>query len=91
MTSKIFEYLATGKPILALIKAGELMNLIQNFSSCSYIVAEPDLQETIRGIRECFRYCLSRIDLKERDKKFLRDFNRRELTRQLAEIILAMQ
>ncbi|NIM58370.1 MAG: glycosyltransferase [Candidatus Aminicenantes bacterium] len=91
MTSKIFEYLATGKPILALIQTGELMDFIQAFSSNSFIVTEPSSQEITRAIRKCFRCYSSKAEQKERRKEFIESFNRKELTRQLAEILHAMQ
>ncbi len=90
MTSKIFEYLATGKPILALIQTGELMDFIQAFSSNSFIVTEPSSEEITRAIRKCFRYYSSKAYQKERPKEFIENFNRRELTRQLAETLDAM-
>lgn len=83
MTSKIFEYLATGRPVLALIKPGELMNLIQEFSPNSYIVTSYCMENLIAGIQVCLhgdRYKGTRIEETER---FRNRFNRRELTKQL--------
>jgi len=55
MTTKVYEYLATGKPILALGVNPELKALIERYSSNSYVIAHPDVQEIGRCILDCYR------------------------------------
>jgi glycosyltransferase involved in cell wall biosynthesis len=85
--SKIFEYLATGKPILALLRPGELMDLIQEFSPHTTIVTSYETEEIIKGIERCLQREVSLPERQDSTERFRRRFNRRELTRQLAEIL----
>jgi glycosyltransferase involved in cell wall biosynthesis len=55
MTTKVFEYLATGKPILALIGNKELKSLIERYSCNSYVILEPSLQTIKRDVSHCYR------------------------------------
>ncbi len=87
ITSKIFEYLASGKPILALIKPGELMDLIQEFSPGSTIVTSYDSKEIKKVIQECFHGDRCHWEPRDDIERFRSAFNRRELTRQLVEIL----
>lgn len=87
ITSKIFEYLATGKPVLALINEGELMDFIQEFSSNSYIVKKYNLKDIITAISECIPNPVLKADLGKKCQNFRRTFNRKELTKQLAETL----
>ena len=88
MTSKIFEYLAVGKPVFALIKPGELMELIQEFSPASIIVTSYDLDEIVKGIERCIAW---KADGSERDgshERFRNEYNRRALTKQLTKVLV---
>jgi glycosyltransferase involved in cell wall biosynthesis len=87
ITSKVFEYLASGKPILALINPGELMDLIREYSPVSTIVTSYDSKEIMKGIQECLRSDRCHLQWRDAYKRFRSAFNRRELTRQLVEIL----
>ena len=87
LTSKIFEYIASGKPILALIKAGELMDLIREFSPNSKIVTSYNSEEIMNAIQECFQVNKRQLEWNDETKRFRNIFNRRELTRQLVDFL----
>lgn len=54
MTTKVFEYLATGKPILALITNKELKALIERYSCNSYVITASDVQTIKVSVRDCY-------------------------------------
>jgi glycosyltransferase involved in cell wall biosynthesis len=83
MTTKVFEYLATGKPILALITNNELKALIERYSSNSYVITAPDLQTIKEDILHCYKnYYRNMTALL---KEFRQTFSRRNQTAVLAE------
>jgi glycosyltransferase involved in cell wall biosynthesis len=82
MTTKVFEYLATGKPILALIKEGELKNLIEKYSRNSYVFTNPDFNQIITAIMDCYQSYESHHV--EPSESFISNFNRQNQTKQLA-------
>jgi len=90
MTTKIFEYLASGKPILALIPEGEAAQMIRKYSDNSYIISDYDnIDKTAEAIYDCYIKWKERKLNKEISKKtieFRKKFNREEETKQLAEI-----
>lgn len=86
--SKIFEYLATGKPILALIRSGELMNLIQEFSPHPTIVTSYHTEEISKGIERCLQFEVCHSERRELTERFRSEFNRKELTRQLVKVLM---
>ncbi len=90
ITSKIFEYLATGRPILALIRPGELMELIQEFSPDSVIVTSYDPGEVVRGIERCLERMTRDPQGNNLRKRFRRQYDRRTLTAQLVEVVDAL-
>lgn len=82
MTTKVFEYLATGKPILASIKEGEVKDLIEKFSRHSYILTNPDLHGLMAAIENCYKnYSRDRY---EPDESFIAFYNRKSQTKELA-------
>ncbi|MGQ9645224.1 MAG: glycosyltransferase [Thermodesulfobacteriota bacterium] len=82
MTTKIFEYLATGKPILALIKEGEIKDFLEKYSENSYVLTNPDVHETMMAVTECFENYKSHQA--NPNRSFLSNFDRRNQTRRLA-------
>jgi glycosyltransferase involved in cell wall biosynthesis len=82
MTTKVFEYLATGKPILALIKEGEIKELIEKYSKNSYILTNPDIKQIITAIMDCYQKYENHPS--EPNELFMSLFNRKEQTKQLA-------
>jgi glycosyltransferase involved in cell wall biosynthesis len=82
MTSKVFEYMATGKPVLALTKEGEVKNLIETYSKHPYAFANPDVGQVIAAIKDCQENYSSRKH--EADESFKTIYNRENQTKQLA-------
>jgi glycosyltransferase involved in cell wall biosynthesis len=82
MTSKVFEYLATGKPILALIKEGEIRDLIEKYSKNAYILTDPDISRIVMAVVDCYKNYLGRSF--ESNESFMSTFNRKYRTMQLA-------
>jgi glycosyltransferase involved in cell wall biosynthesis len=78
MTTKVFEYLATGKPILALIPNNELKALIERYSCNSYTITAPDVKAVKDSIIHCYKnYCGNITTLL---KEFRQTFNRENQT-----------
>ena len=86
MTTKVFEYLATGKPILCLVKGRtELEQFVRKFSSNSYIISTDSVDETKESISKCYdEYQLGKCTPVP-NEEFKKNFNRMEQTRRLAE------
>lgn len=83
MTTKVFEYLATGKPILALITNNELKALIERYSCNSYTITAPDVKAVKDSIIHCYKnYCGNITALSE---EFRQTFSRKNQTAVLAE------
>lgn len=86
MSGKIFEYVATGRPVMATTPEGDLRDWIQR-ARAGWCVEPSDVD----GIK---RLILHFLDMKEDgsltssvDMDFLKRFERRELTRELAHIL----
>ncbi|MBN1893479.1 glycosyltransferase family 4 protein [bacterium] len=89
VTGKLYEYIGSGKPILALAPAGEASDLI--FSLGAGRIADPGDPDSVRRILE--RWLEAWEQGRFRELFHVRDagrFERRELTRQLAEILNRM-
>jgi glycosyltransferase involved in cell wall biosynthesis len=86
--SKSFEYLATGKPILALTKPGELMDLIREFSPHSKIITSYQTEEIVKGIERSLQGKVCYSEGRELTERFRREFNRKELTRRLVKVLM---
>ena len=84
IAGKIFEYMATGKHILAIIPDGETKNIIEeNYSNCT--IVKP---ESHAGICIAIRYLIDNFEkVKERRGDDVSKFSRRILTGRLAEVL----
>lgn len=83
-TSKLFEYLAAGRPILALTGPSAAAKLI--FMLNAGVVVEPDNPSSIQQALQAFYQQWQAGQLSTRRDSRLRQFDRRELTRQLANL-----
>ena len=86
MPSKTFEYLAAGRPILALVPEGNCKELI--IESRAGVTCHP---RDVEGIKEALRVLVKlhlkgKLDLKP-DPSVLSRYHRRELTNQLARVL----
>lgn len=89
LTTKAFEYLATGKPILAIIPESELAELIREYSDTSYIITTGNVDEIADAILDAYsKWKEGRLTLTSFEKvnRFREKYNRKNLTRELAKI-----
>jgi len=90
LTTKIFDYLASGSPILALILEGEAAQMIRKYSDNSYIISDYDnIDKIAEAIYDCYtKWKEGKLNKKISKKtiEFRKKFNREEETKQLAEI-----
>jgi glycosyltransferase involved in cell wall biosynthesis len=86
LTTKVFEYLATGKPIIAFINEGELADLIRNYSDNHIIITEESTEKTAEVIMtllkahstSSYSSCTDKRDL------FRAEYHRKNLTKHLS-------
>lgn len=81
ISTKLFEGLAAGVPILALIHEGEAARLIRKYSCSTSSIIEPDEPDKIAtAIKHTYEQW-QRSELKcQRNPEFYKDFNKRNLT-----------
>jgi glycosyltransferase involved in cell wall biosynthesis len=90
LTTKVFEYLATGKPILALFYRGELYELVREHSDVSYLVTSNDSSDVAKAINDCYaKWADNKYQLANplKVKKFMQEYNRPALTKKLSVIL----
>ena len=87
MTSKVFEYLASRRPILAAIPAGgELAQLLSSLSHC-VVVPPNDLRRIKEGILEMRMMLRAGVDGGGCDREVIAGCDRRVLTGRLADLL----
>ncbi len=84
-TGKIFEYMNTGRPVLAILPKGCAADLVKE--SKIGITADTDSVEQIKGIiKEYYdKWCEGALDFKP-DRGVIEGFERKKLTQRLAEV-----
>lgn len=89
-SGKIYEYLRTGKPVFALVQNGIVKDLINRFNAG--IAVDPDNpQEISEGLNDLIENYEKYIDLRKNESEFLKRYERKELTRQLSELLNSIQ
>jgi glycosyltransferase involved in cell wall biosynthesis len=83
-TTKLYEYLATGRPILALTGESPAAQIVRNLEA-GIVVAPEDVQGIVAALRMLHSEWLHG-KLFERSYEAPREYDRRELTRQLASV-----
>jgi glycosyltransferase involved in cell wall biosynthesis len=86
LTQKIFEYLAAGKPVLAITPPGALASLVRR--SRAGIVVPPDNAHLIK--ERLYELFTGTLEFKP-DMGLITTFHRRELTRQLAGVLASLK
>jgi glycosyltransferase involved in cell wall biosynthesis len=87
MTTKVYEYLATGKPVLCLVRqGGELEGFIRKFSPEAYILAN-NVDRIKEAIESCFEAYQAGHYRPFVNDQFRILFNRREQTRHLSKLL----
>jgi glycosyltransferase involved in cell wall biosynthesis len=86
ISGKLYEYLAVGKPILALTEEGPIRDLIEK-SGCGILVDHDDVTKIKEKILDCYnRYNEGRLEAKP-NWEFIARFERRKLTKQLVSVL----
>lgn len=83
--AKIFEYLPTGRPILALIPEGETANMVRKYDAGT-IITEPDVMQIAQAIEKYYQDFLKNPTVKPQ-VKVIDEYTRRFQTGQLAELL----
>jgi len=84
--AKLFEYLFTGKPILALVSEGETAEVIRSHNA-GRVITSPDAEKIALSIQHYFDDYLRGNQIQRRVKSAgIGKYNRQQLTSELAEI-----
>lgn len=90
VTTKIYEYLSTGKPILAIIAKGELEGLISTYSDNSYKITSGNENDITRSILDAYdKWAQDALKNTNIDtlKLYCDTYNRKSLTGKLSIIL----
>jgi len=88
ISTKLFESLAAGLPILALINPGEVERIIKTYSKASYCIVRPDdLAAIARAIKDAYNKWQNGKLEKKKNSTFYHDFNKKNLTGEFVEIL----
>lgn len=90
LTSKVFEYLATGKPILALVSKGELENLVKDYSDVSYVLTSDNFYNVAEAIYDCYdKWANNKYQTTSTEKvqAFIKGYNGQAMTKKLCAIL----
>ena len=83
---KTYEYIGSGNPILAALPEGDAKRFVETAGNC-WITEPDDVEGMAEGIRHFFRQWESGILSHTRDPGVTKAFERRTLTRQLADFL----
>lgn len=86
--SKTYEYMATRRPIIALIPDGDTKKILKNYSR-SYIAPPDDIKKVISCISTAI-HDVQMESIKSLDEKFLEAFTRKTITQSLAQELDAL-
>ncbi len=81
---KTYEYMASNKPILALVPNGDAKDILQNYGAA--YIEDPEDVESISLTMERIIKDIEENTLPEPNKEFISKFDREELTEQLAKL-----
>lgn len=90
ITTKVFEYLGSAKPILGIIKKGELESLIREYSDNSYIITDDNINSIEDSLSDIYKKWSENKIIKTADSKieiFDSKYHRRHLSKKLEEIL----
>jgi hypothetical protein len=83
---KTYEYLKTGRPILALTRAGAVATLLRQTGG-SWVVDPDDQDGVTEAIRECYRTWKHGLPGRAPDASLVESFDRRKTTGQIADAL----
>lgn len=81
---KTYEYMASKKPILAIVSKGELKNTLEEYKAA--LISEPEDVNTLKNNIERIINVLEKEKVPSPNQLFINKFNRKELTKKLASI-----
>ena len=80
---KTYEYLGSGRPILAMCPKGDMRDFVQS-SKSGVVVGGTDVEGAAAGLAEFYRAKVEKRPVMQQDRSVVEQFERRELTRRLA-------
>jgi glycosyltransferase involved in cell wall biosynthesis len=83
---KVFEYLGARRPIIALAEQGAVAELLRE-TRAGIVAQNQDIAAIKRAFVECYRNSLYHTVTVEPDEDAVRKYERREITRRLAELL----
>ncbi len=88
LTQKVYEYLATGRPILAIVREGTLARLVRKYSPHSCVITSNSVDEISDNIIAAYHKWQRGDDPVNPDglKEYSVRFERKNLTRELAKV-----
>jgi glycosyltransferase involved in cell wall biosynthesis len=86
---KVFEYIGAQRPIIALAPAGAIAELMRETRSGS-VAPNQDIPSIQAAFIECYENFLYHRPNSEQDREAVRRYDRREITRQLASLLDAL-
>lgn len=90
LTGKIFPYLASGRPILALVPEGDARDLLERYAGGSYVITDGTVDDVVSAILDAYgrwkRGDLVQGKVGEKTREFRRRYNYRVRTGELARV-----
>lgn len=89
LPERFFPYLASGKPILALIPNGTAKELIKKYSNNYYIITSKNIDEIVDSIVDAYNKWKDggiENNVNGKTEEFRRRFNHETLTKRLVEV-----
>jgi glycosyltransferase involved in cell wall biosynthesis len=88
ISTKLFEGLAAGAPMLALVQEGEVARIVRAYSSNTYYIVRPDDVDAITAaIKDGYEKWAQGLLRRSKNRQFMEDFNKRKLTADFACIL----
>lgn len=90
LTGKIFQYLASGRPILALIPEGSAKDLIRRYSTNSYIINSNDSNMVLNSVMDAYNKWKNGDLIKTPEEivnDFLNEYNTKNMTKKLTKLL----
>jgi glycosyltransferase involved in cell wall biosynthesis len=88
VTTKVYEYLAAGRPILAIVSPGELEQLVRDHSRTSYVITSCDVREIEDSIVDAYeKWTKNEVPRNDVNQHYLlSQYDRKKLTEDLARV-----
>lgn len=81
---KTYEYMATGKPILAAVPEGDARDFLEKCGT-AFICRPDDVDGMVKHIKKVFDSWTNNLDILQTNKVFVESFERKKLSKQLAQ------